>query len=304
MNKMLKILLMAVMVGMFSGCDEATTQESAEQKAPEAAVEKTEEAPAPAAEEAATPAADEELGSELKKLSYSMGLDLGKYLSQVGSEVDLEAIKLGLEDGFTGAEPKMSEEEIKEVQEAFAERMKIKQAQELAAMMEKNLAEGQAFLAENAKKEGVMVTESGLQYEVLEQGDGEKPAAEDIVKVDYVGTLIDGSEFDSSIKRGEPITFPVNQVIPGWSEALQLMAVGSKFKVAIPSELAYGETGAQPVIPPNSVLVFEIHLLGIEPPVEVEDITEPTEGAEAPAEATEAPAEEATEEAAPEQPKE
>jgi len=131
-------------------------------------------------------------------------------------------------------------------------------------MIEKNKAAGQAFLEENKKKEGVMVTESGLQYEVLKGADGPKPKESDTVKVDYIGTLVDGTEFDSSIKRGEPAVFGVGQVIPGWSEALQMMEVGSKYRVVIPSELAYGEAGAPPVIEPNSVLVFEIDLLGIE----------------------------------------
>ena len=199
-----------------------------------------------------------------EKLSYSMGLDLGNYLKSMGSELDLDTLKSGIDDGFTGAEPKMSQEEIAAVQEDFAARMKAQQEEQLAAMIEKNKAAGQAFLEENKKKEGVMVTESGLQYEVLKGADGPKPKESDTVKVDYIGTLVDGTEFDSSIKRGEPAVFGVGQVIPGWSEALQMMEVGSKYRVVIPSELAYGEAGAPPVIEPNSVLVFEIDLLGIE----------------------------------------
>jgi FKBP-type peptidyl-prolyl cis-trans isomerase len=199
-----------------------------------------------------------------EKLSYSMGLDLGNYLKSMGSELDLDTLKSGIDDGFTGAEPKMSQEEIAAVQEEFAAKMKAQQEEQLAAMIEKNKAAGQAFLEENKKKEGVMVTESGLQYEVLKGADGPKPKESDTVKVDYIGTLVDGKEFDSSIKRGEPAVFGVGQVIPGWSEALQMMEVGSKYRVVIPSELAYGEAGAPPVIEPNSVLVFEIDLLGIE----------------------------------------
>ena len=199
-----------------------------------------------------------------EKLSYSMGLDLGNYLKSMGSELDLDTLKSGIDDGFTGAEPKMSQEEIAAVQEEFAAKMKAQQEEQLAAMIEKNKAAGQAFLEENKKKEGVMVTESGLQYEVLKGADGPKPKESDTVKVDYIGTLVDGTEFDSSIKRGEPAVFGVGQVIPGWSEALQMMEVGSKYRVVIPSELAYGEAGAPPVIEPNSVLVFEIDLLGIE----------------------------------------
>ena len=222
-------------------------------------------------------AADKAVESPLKtskeKLSYSMGLDLGKYLQNAGDELDIESIKLGMEDGYTGAEPKMSPEEIAAVQKEFTDKMKAKQEAELAAMKEKNSAAGKAYLEENKKKEGVKITESGLQYEVLKAAEGKRPAATDMVKVDYVGTLVNGDEFDSSVKRGEPATFGVNQVIPGWSEALQLMEVGSKYRVVIPTELAYGEAGAPPVIEPNSVLIFEIDLLAIEE-------AEPTEPAE------------------------
>jgi peptidylprolyl isomerase/FKBP-type peptidyl-prolyl cis-trans isomerase FklB len=199
-----------------------------------------------------------------EKLSYGMGLDLGKYLKGLGGTINLEVLKEGLDDGFTDAEPKLSQEELTAVQEEFAAEMKAEQEAKMAEIKQKNSAAGKAFLDENIKKEGVKVTESGLQYEVLEKADGAKPKAEDTVKVDYVGTFIDGSEFDSSIKRGEPAVFPVNQVIPGWSEALQLMEVGSKYRVVVPADLAYGEAGAPPVIEPNSVLIFEIDLLGIE----------------------------------------
>ncbi|MCB2215015.1 FKBP-type peptidyl-prolyl cis-trans isomerase [Desulfofustis glycolicus] len=209
-------------------------------------------------------AADASLETQKDKISYSMGLDLGNYLNGLGDKIDLAIIKQGMDDGFTGAEPKLSTEEIEAAQQEFAAAMKAEQEAMLAEMQQKNTAAGQAFLEANKKSDGVTVTESGLQYEVLKEGDGKKPAATDKVKVDYVGTLISGDEFDSSIKRGEPAVFTVNQVIPGWSEALQLMSVGSKYRVVIPPELAYGEKGASPVIEPNSVLVFEIDLLGIE----------------------------------------
>lgn len=198
------------------------------------------------------------------KLSYSIGLDLGGYLKTMGDKITLDVLKQGIDDGITGAEPKMGKEEIAAVQEEFARTMKEAQEAQMAEMMEKNAAAGLAFLEENKKKEGVKVTDSGIQYQELKKGDGPKPTMEDIVKVDYVGSLIDGTEFDSSVKRGEPAVFPVGQVIPGWSEAVQLMAVGSKYRVVIPSDLAYGEAGVPPVIQPNSVLVFEIDLLAIE----------------------------------------
>ena len=133
------------------------------------------------------------------------------------------------------------------------------------AMAEKNLAAGEKFLAENAKKEGVKTTSSGLQYKVVKEGTGPQPKAGDTVTVDYRGTLIDGTEFDSSYKRGHPATFPVNGVIPGWTEALQLMKVGSKYQLFIPSKLAYGERAAGPELPANSTLIFEVELKGVEP---------------------------------------
>lgn len=208
--------------------------------------------------------ADNSLQTQKDKISYSMGLDLGKYLNGLGDKVDIEKLKLGLEDGFSGLEAKLSAEEIEVVQQEFTAMMKAEQEALLLEMQEKNAATGQAFLDENKKNKQVTVTESGLQYEVMKASEGEKPVATDTVKVDYIGTLVDGTEFDSSIKRGEPAIFTVNQVIPGWGEALQLMTVGSKYRVVIPSELAYGEQGVAPVIEPNSVLIFEIDLLGIE----------------------------------------
>ena len=218
---------------------------------------------------AADKAAEGSLETSKEKLSYSIGMDLGGYLQTMGDKEDLDVLKDGINDGFSGAEPKLTQEEITAVQEEFALAMKADQEAQIAGMKEKNATAGQLFLDENKKREGVKITESGLQYEVLKEGSGPKPSAEDTVKVDYVGSLIDGTEFDSSVKRGEPAVFPVNQVIPGWSEAAQLMDVGAKYRVVIPAELAYGETGAPPVIEPNSVLVFEIDLISIEKPEDV-----------------------------------
>ena len=198
------------------------------------------------------------------KLGYSMGLDVGNYFKKIDDEINFEALMQGVRDAYQGKEPALSAEEIASVQKEFGQKMQAKQQGELERIKKENKEHGAEFLAENKKREGVITTDSGLQYELLEKGDGAKPTATDRVKVDYVGTLIDGTEFDSSIKRGEPAIFGVDQVIPGWSEALQLMEVGSKYKLYIPSELAYGEKGAPPVIEPNSVLVFEVDLLGIE----------------------------------------
>jgi FKBP-type peptidyl-prolyl cis-trans isomerase len=198
------------------------------------------------------------------KLSYSMGLDVGTYFKGMGDDIILDVLIKGIQDAYAGSEKKLSEEEIAAVQKEFAEKMQARQAEKMKAMQEKNKKLGLAFLEENKKKEGVTVTKSGLQYEVLKKGDGPMPKATDTVKVDYIGTLIDGTEFDNSIKRGEPAVFAVGQVIPGWSEALQLMNVGSKFKIVIPTELAYGDNGAPPVIEPGAVLVFEVDLRSIE----------------------------------------
>lgn len=221
----------------------------------------------PLALNAADTAAEGAYTTTKDKVSYSIGLDLGAYLTSMKGKVDFDILKQGLDDGFSGAEPKLSKEEMTAAQEEFAATLQAEQAAQIEEMKEKNSAAGQAYLEENKNKEGVMVTESGLQYEVITAGEGEMPSADDTVKVDYVGTLIDGTEFDSSIERGEPVTFPVGQVIPGWTEALQQMKVGGKHRVVIPAALAYGEAGAPPVIEPNSVLVFEIELLAIEEPV-------------------------------------
>jgi FKBP-type peptidyl-prolyl cis-trans isomerase len=182
----------------------------------------------------------------------------------MGDDIKLDVLIKGIQDAYAGSEKKLSEEEIAAVQKEFAEKMQARQAEKMKAMQEKNKKLGLAFLEENKKKKGVTVTKSGLQYEVLKKGDGPMPKATDTVKVDYIGTLIDGTEFDNSIKRGEPAVFAVGQVIPGWSEALQLMNVGSKFKIVIPTELAYGDNGAPPVIEPGAVLVFEVDLRSIE----------------------------------------
>jgi FKBP-type peptidyl-prolyl cis-trans isomerase len=199
-----------------------------------------------------------------KKLSYAMGADVGKYFRGLGKDIDFETLVFGITDGYTEAELALNQEEIVMVQQEFGARLQAKKAAELEAMKEKNLAAGKTFLEENKMKEGVIVTESGLQYEFITKGDGPMPNIDDQVKVDYVGTLVDGTEFDSSIKRGEPVVFGVNQVIPGWSEALKLLPVGSKARLVIPSHLAYGEQGVMPKIEPNSVLVFEVTLHAIE----------------------------------------
>lgn len=211
----------------------------------------------PVVSQAAAPEGFEE------KLSYSMGFEVGNYFKGAGEEIQREFLITGIEDAFEGATPVLTPVEMQAVQKEFAAKMQERQKAQMEEMKAKNKTAGDAFLAENKKKEGVTVTESGLQYEVLKKGEGDNAKETDNVKVEYVGTLIDGTEFDSTAKHGEPATFQVGQVIKGWSEALQLMNPGAKLKLAIPSELAYGENGAAPRIQPNSVLVFEVELLSI-----------------------------------------
>lgn len=222
--------------------------------------------------EAAEPAAPK-LDTDSAKQSYALGLSAGKYLNNAVEEhkklnltLDSALILRGVQDA-AGGKPAMTDEEIQKILTALDEQFRNKQAEMAKAKADEAKAKGVAFLAENAKKAGVTTTESGLQYEVITAADGAKPKAEDTVKVKYKGTLIDGTEFDSTEKNnnGEPIEFPLNRVIKGWTEGVQLMGVGSKFKFTVPSELAYGENGMGP-IPANSVLVFEVELVGISAP--------------------------------------
>jgi FKBP-type peptidyl-prolyl cis-trans isomerase len=180
-----------------------------------------------------------------------------------GMTVDVDAFAAGLRDAMTGAPQQLSDEEIQAEMMAFQERVTAEQEALASAAADANAEAAAAFLAENGAREGVMTTESGLQYEVLEAGEGAMPGLSDSVQVHYRGTLIDGTEFDSSYARGEPVTFGVGQVISGWTEALQMMQVGSKYKLYIPSELAYGAGGAGDRIGPNAALIFEVELLDI-----------------------------------------
>jgi len=215
----------------------------------------------PGAKQAA-PAATQ-LSSDKARLSYAIGMDIGMSLKSLNADLDRTVLLAAINDRLDDAKLKLSDAEASKAKQAFFKQQAAKRAAEQKAAAEKNKADGAAFLAENGKKSGVTTTKSGLQYEVLKQGNGAKPKATDKVTVNYRGTLIDGTEFDSSYKRGQPVTFPLNGVIKGWTEGVQLMTVGSKFRFAIPSDLAYGPRGAGPKIGPDSVLVFEVELLGI-----------------------------------------
>lgn len=214
-----------------------------------------------AASEDSEPAA---LDSEAARFSYAVGVDLGQSLGMVRDDVDLDALKRGLDDAFADADLALDDAEREEAKLAVAQRLQEQQQEELAARGDEAAEKGETFRGENAARDGVTVTESGLQIEFLEEADGDMPSEEDTVTVHYRGTLIDGTEFDSSYERGEPATFPLRNVISGWTEALQLMPVGSKARLVIPSELAYGEQGAGDRIGPNETLVFEVELLEIQ----------------------------------------
>ncbi len=208
-------------------------------------------------------AADEGLKTDSEKLSYMMGMDIGTFLKEVPREIDFEIFVSGIKDVFNGEKTLLTQEEAAQIKQAFVQEMQAETILKMNEIKEKNKKDGEMFLAENKKKKGVITTASGLQYIVLTKGTGLSPKIDDKVKVHYSGTLIDGTEFDSSYKRGEPVPFPLNGVITGWGEALQLMKVGGKNRLFIPSELAYGEQGSGP-IGPNSVLIFEVELLEIE----------------------------------------
>lgn len=196
------------------------------------------------------------------KIGYGIGLSMGKDFKERGVEVGTDALLQGLKDGLSNAQPKLTEAEIQEAFTSVQKELAQKQMAEAAAKGAKNKKAGEDFLAANKKKAGVITTKSGLQYKVITEGKGATPTATSKVKAHYRGTLIDGTEFDSSYKRGEPVEFEVAGVIKGWTEALQLMKVGSKWQLFIPSELAYGEEGGGP-IGPNSTLIFDVELLAV-----------------------------------------
>src|SRR5438874_3815884 len=195
------------------------------------------------------------------KVSYSIGLDLGFNFKKQNLELNPDALLAGVKDALGGKQPLLNENEVKETMTALTKQIEDKQK----ALAEQNVKDGEKFLAENKKKEGVKTTASGLQYKVIKEGTGPQPKLTDAVVANYRGTLINGTEFDSSYKRGQPATFPLTGVTKGWTEALQLMKVGSKYQLFIPASLAYGDRG-RPGIPPNSLLIFEVELMNVNSP--------------------------------------
>jgi FKBP-type peptidyl-prolyl cis-trans isomerase FklB len=204
------------------------------------------------------------LSTQKDKASYAIGLNIGKGLSRDAVDVDPKIVLKGLEDALSGSKPLLTEDEVNATLMALQEDLRKKQEEKRQALIETNKAQGVTFLAANSKKDGVVTLPSGLQYKILTAGTGPKPTADDTVVCNYRGTLLDNTEFDSSYKRGQPASFAVNRVIKGWTEALQLMPVGSKWQLFIPADLAYGERGQGPVIGPNATLVFEVELLSIQ----------------------------------------
>jgi FKBP-type peptidyl-prolyl cis-trans isomerase len=217
-------------------------------------------APAAAGQSATAPG----LKTQKEKVSYAIGMEMGKGVKAQGIDVDPAILAQGLRDAMSGAKPQMSEDELKQVITGLQTEMRQKQmqAQEMAAS--ENKTKGDAFLAENGKKDGVVTLPDGLQYKILTTGQGKKPAETDTVMCNYKGTFVDGTEFDSNAQAGKPVPFEVKNVIPGFKEVLQMMPVGSKWQVFVPSTLAYGERGAGGVIGPNATLVFEIDLVSIQ----------------------------------------
>lgn len=245
-------LVLASLVLSLSACKSETTDEAA--PAAEAA----------AAGEPGAPIIPGIAGLETERaqVSYMIGRDIANSMKIIKDDLDLEILRQAMEDTFQERDSKLTDEQMKEIQAAFTTKLQARQAAEAAELAAKSKSEGEAFLAENKSKPGVQVTESGLQYRVERAGNGATPTASDVVRVHYKGTLLNGETFDSSYDRGEPAEFGLAQVIPGWSEGVQLMKVGSKYTFWIPAELAYGEAGGGP-IPANAMLTFEVELMEI-----------------------------------------
>lgn len=215
---------------------------------------------------AATPAAPLVLKTDQDKISYAIGMQVGNSLHSQSVQVDPKILAQGLNDALAGSKMLLTDQEAKALLTQLQQQVRTAQMQKMQALSASNKTEGEAFLASNKTKEGVVALPSGLQYKILQQGTGPKPTASDTVVCNYRGTLLNGKEFDSSYKRGQPITIPVGRVIKGWTEALQLMPVGSKWQLYIPSDLAYGEQSMGSDLGPNATLIFDVELVSIKPP--------------------------------------
>ena len=266
MDKALYRFLIAPAAGLLF-CGVTLAQQSSAPSAQQPSANKPATTTAPkTAQKPSTPAPKPlALDTQKEKASYAIGLNIGRSMKKDNVDVDPEVVARGLKDAMSGAKPLLTDEETQAVLTTLQNDVRKHQQDAFNQALSKNKEEGDAFLAANKSKPGVILLPSGLQYKVIQNGDGPKPSAADTVVCNYKGTLIDGTEFDSSYKRGQPATFPVNQVIKGWTEALQLMPVGSKWELYIPSNLAYGERGTQGgPIGPNETLIFEVELLSIQ----------------------------------------
>jgi FKBP-type peptidyl-prolyl cis-trans isomerase FklB len=259
---MMRIGMAVLALGLFA-CGVRAQQAPAKAPAtpPAAAPAQTPAAKAPAGQ---APAPASAFKTQKEKISYAIGMEMGKGVKTQGIDVDPTILVQGLNDAISGAKPQMSEEELRQVISGLQQEIRQKQMQAQQAAATENKSKGEAFLAENAKKDGMVVLPDGLQYKILTAGQGKKPAETDTVMCNYKGTFVDGTEFDSSTQAGKPVPFEVKNVIPGFKEVLQLMPVGSKWQVFVPSTLAYGERGAGGVIGPNATLIFEIELVSIQ----------------------------------------
>ena len=226
--------------------------------------DKSAEKPAASADKDATIKSIPELPTEKDQVSYMIGMAMGKQLEMAKDEVDVDVLAKAIKTSMAGKKLLLTDQQAAQIAQAFQQKMQAQQIAKMMADAKTNQAQGDAFLAKNAKAPGVQTTASGLQYQVITEGKGAKPQASDTVKVNYKGSLLDGKTFDSSYDRGEPATFPLNQVVPGWQEGIAMMPVGSKYKFWIPAKLGYGDKGTPGgPIPPNATLVFEVELLDI-----------------------------------------
>src|SRR5690349_4610362 len=265
MRRPITVALTTVVAGMMA-FGVAQAQQTPPASAPKPAAPKT-ATKSPAAKAGTTAAkkpAVLTLQTQKDKASYAIGLNIGRSMHKDSVDVDPNIVLRGMKDGLAGAKPLLTDDEARATMLALQAELRKKQEEKLQALSESNKKEGDAFLAENKSKDGVVTLPSGLQYKILTEGTGPKPTPTDSVVCNYKGTLLDNTEFDSSYKRGQPATFPVTGVIKGWTEALQLMPVGSKWQLFIPPELAYGERGAGGQIGPNATLIFEVELLSIQ----------------------------------------
>lgn len=211
------------------------------------------------------------LNNDGQKRSYALGMDIGNSVKDLPVKLQIDYLTAGIRDVVQGDKTQLTDDQQKAVMQDFVKEVEAAQKKKTDAKAETNLKAGEKFLADNKSKDGVKVTDSGLQYKVVKAGEGDSPGTDDSVKVNYEGKLIDGTVFDSSYERGEPVTFPVGAVIPGWTEALQLMKPGSEYMLYIPAKLAYGERGAGAKIGPNETLVFKVELLKVIPAKKADD---------------------------------